>query len=183
MNYNNYVRPFTEAFAKTKGVKLPNEPVLMDEAARRFLWDNVQSEMGEYYLAKDPWDKTDALVDAIVYTTDVCLRHGIEPELPDDIPLNEVFQELTPMYVANYLRACIVAEDLDDQRRGVTSLLFALVGSCVLPVEPFLEQQRLSNGAKIAKDGTVTLSDKGKILKPEGWKAPDVKTLYLSLLQ
>ena len=177
MNFNAIIRPFTEAVCKTKKIPLPTEATVMCETSRRFLFDMVSSEIGEFCLAKTDADKIDALVDAIIYITDSCLRHGIEPVLPQSIVPNETWQCLTPYYLFNFMTDFIVAETVEDQTRCLSAALFGLCSSSIKDVHPFVELVAKANEQKILPTGFVTLNEQGKVMKPANFVPPDLSTL------
>ena len=177
MNFNNTIRPFTEAVCKTKKIPLPTEPMPMCETSRRFLFDMVASEIGEFCLAKNDADKIDALVDAIIYITDSCLRHGIEPNLPDGVPTNPTWQVLTPFYLFNFMTDFIVSEEVNDQTRCLSAALFGICSSSTRDVHPFVELVAKANEQKILPTGLVTLNEQGKVMKPANFVPPDLSTL------
>ena len=51
------------------------------------------------------------------------------------------------------------------------------------PVEDGFKEVHRSNMSKILPDGTCLRDDNGKILKPEGYSPPDLKTVLLSHLK
>lgn len=166
MNYNKIVQSFTEAVAKTKGTPLPTEPILMCEQSRRFLFDMIMSEMGEYHLARCEEDEVDAVVDAAIYLTDTCLRFGIEPYLRKTgstlgTPTQEVYE---------YALLFLTCRTIDTQHQALSMILTRLERSFNYSLEPFMVAVAETNQQKIHADGTVTMNEQGKVLKPEGFK-------------
>lgn len=176
------VQEFTSAVAKTRGVLLPSTQVLMDVKARRFLYEMVTSEIGEYVVAQTDVDKIDAVVDAIYYILDSCLRFGVTPVLPQNIEPAGSWGVNDPYYLYGLVVEFLKAEDEASQLRCINQMLFAFQSCCILPVLPFLEEVAKANNSKINKDGFVILNDKGKVMKPEGFVPPDLSSIYKDLM-
>lgn len=178
MNYNKIIEPFTAAVCLTKGVPMPDKPVLLDEKARRFLAEMVMSEMIEYVLATEEVDKIDALVDAIIYITDTCLRHGISLHV-----------HKTPVYDPDALDYAVWWRVKDfvktkteaTQYQELSRMLQRLSRGHDFDLLPFIEEVAKANERKINPNGTVTLNEKGKVMKPVGFVAPDLSKILLEV--
>ena len=171
MNYNEIVRPFTRAVAKTTGTPLPVKPMLLDVAARRFIYDNVMSEMGEYLTADGELDQIDALVDAIIYITDACIRSGIAPFSQEKVQYSRV-GVVHDVYLL--LSAVVTAITVDTQHQAISRLLDRLRSGHSFDLDPFVAVVANANMQKINSDGLVDMNSRGKVLKPEGFVAPDL---------
>lgn len=173
MNFNKIIEPFTAAVCRTTDVPMPTEALLLSEKARRFLADNVMSEMIEFVLATNEADQIDAAVDAIIYITDTCLRFGIDPEIgaryhysPGN-PVNKIWD-----VVKDFVRATT----LQEQEHKIVQMLTILTHYTDLELTPFVEEVARANNQKIV-DGLVVLNEKGKVMKPEGFVAPDLNKI------
>lgn len=174
MNFNLIIEPFTQAIAKTTGNPLPAHPALLDVTARRFLFDNVMSEMGEYITADTEVDKIDALCDAIIYITDTCLRFGIVPWLhysPTYVP--EAVVHDTWFNAQVFLKS----ETMSTQYQALSFMLGRLARGHDFDLTPFVTAVGKANKQKINPDGTVTMNERGKVLKPANFVDPDLSQL------
>ena len=64
--------------------------------------------------------------------------------------------------------------NFDEVIDGLADLLYVVYGAAVtfgIDLEPFFAEVHKTN---MAKEGGATRAD-GKVLKPEGWKAPDIR--------
>ena len=174
MNFNKIIEPFTAAVCKTKGVPMPQHAMLLDEAARRFLFDNVMSELGEYLLARSEEDEIDALVDAIIYTTDTCLRFGIDPWVHADPVYDhvEVVNEVWGLS-QDFLRS----KTVETQQQSISWMLGRLARGHEFDLTPFVREVAKANTQKIGADGLVTLNERGKVVTPKGFISPDLSAL------
>ena len=178
MNFNKIVSPFTLAVVNTQRGEWPKHQLLLDEKARRFLFDNIMSELGEYLLAQTEGEEIDALVDAIIYTTDTCLRFGVEPwahEAPiynsEDV-VNEVW---------GLAKAFLMSGTLKTQQQSLSFVLGRLARGHEFDLTPFVKEVAKANLQKINADGTVTLNEKGKVMKPEGFVSPDLDAVLAEI--
>jgi len=178
MNFNEIIRPFTAAVCLTKGIPMPKEPQLLDEKARRFLFDNVMSEMGEYILATTEGESIDALVDAIIYTTDTCLRFGIQPYVHAN-PVYEVGGIVEDIW--GYAKGFLQAGTVDKQQQCLSFLLARLARGHNFDLTLFIEEVAKANLQKINADGTVTLNEKGKVMKPKDFISPDLDAVLAEI--
>ena len=178
MNYNKIIEPFTAAVCLTKGVPMPSRPKLLSEASRRFLAEMVMSEMIEYELATEEVDKIDAIVDAIIYITDTCLRYGISlhvhemPVYDPDVLVDDVWR---------YVKAFVKTKTEAAQYQDLSWMLQRLSRGHDFNLLPFIEEVAKANERKINPDGTVTLNEKGKVMKPVGFIAPDLTKILLEV--
>lgn len=68
-------------------------------------------------------------------------------------------------------------ENLTDVADGLVDSVYVILGAVValdLPWQELWDEVQRSNMAKVHSDGSVRRRDDGKILKPEGWKSPDL---------
>jgi predicted HAD superfamily Cof-like phosphohydrolase len=68
--------------------------------------------------------------------------------------------------------------DLVEAIDGLCDLLYVVNGAAVafgIDLEPFFDEVHRAN---MAKEGGMTRAD-GKVLKPEGWKPPDIESILL----
>ena len=178
MNYNKIIEPFVLAVAKTKGIELPPEPVHLVEKARRFLSEMVLSEMLEYELAITELDRIDALADAIIYITDSCLRHGITPHVDATFDSNpEDVADRTWAIVKRFVKATTLGE----QTQALSYMLSLLANGHDFDLAPFIVAVTDANLQKINTDGTVTLNEAGKVMKPDNFVSPDLSQILMEV--
>ena len=171
MNFNKIVEPFTLAVVNTQGGEWPKHQLLLDEKARRFLFDNIMSELGEYLLAQTEGEEIDALVDAIIYTTDTCLRFGIKPWAHED-PVYRSYGVVDEVW--GLAKLFLTADTLETQQQSLSFVLGRLARGHEFDLNPFIKEVAKANLQKINPDGMVTLNEKGKVMKPEGFVSPDL---------
>ena len=67
--------------------------------------------------------------------------------------------------------------DLENIAKELADIIYIVCGTAVsygIPLDRVFEEVHRSNMAKLV-DGKPVRRDDGKILKPEGWTAPDIK--------
>lgn len=89
----------------------------------------------------------------------------------------EVQKELLPA-----LEKLKTGEDQEDTMvevaDGIVDSIVVLIGCAVsfgIPIEKVWNEVHRSNMAKVGPDGTVIRREDGKVLKPPGWKNPDIR--------
>ena len=98
-----------------------------------------------------------------------------ELELRAELIKEEVAQELFPALqkFANFQSL----ENLTDVADALVDSVYVLLGCAValdLPWDQLWDEVHRSNMAKVHTDGSVRRREDGKILKPDGWKSPDL---------
>jgi predicted HAD superfamily Cof-like phosphohydrolase len=81
------------------------------------------------------------------------------------------------------VRAALDSGVLHDIAKEIADLIYVALGTAVsygIDMDPVWMEVQRSNMQKIGPDGVVARRPDGKILKPEGWRAPDID-LVLSL--
>ncbi len=171
------VEPMTNGFYAAKGLERPTEPVALTDHYKRFLWDNVYSEIGELYLYTEKHEQVDAIVDIAIYTIDVCLRNGYGKHWFE--PDNGMPTTFAKGYFQDDLDACL--KDIITGQSVLTHIenCIDILHICSqylsylgYPLAPFIELVANYNNSKLV-DGVAILNDKDKIMKPDGWVAPD----------
>ena len=185
------IETFTKAAMVAKGQEIPAEPKAMDMKARRFVWDMVMSELGELVLAENKADQVDALADAMIYCIDSAIRHGWSDlwrsEQEDESflqtrchpPMNRDEKAFAHGKVYNILTEFLLSTDLDSQRTALFDLILHLglkINLAGYETRPIISYIADANDSKLV-DGCAILSEAGKVLKPEGFVAPDIALL------
>jgi len=104
-------------------------------------------------------------------------RVGTRPELPN---MNE--RNLRIKLLAEEYREYTVAEnenDIVEIADALADIIYIACGTAVsygIPLDILFAEVHRSNMAKLV-NGKVLRREDGKIQKPEGWKAPDVKAI------
>jgi predicted HAD superfamily Cof-like phosphohydrolase len=104
-------------------------------------------------------------------------RVGEYPELPDREErilrrklITEEFNELTDAEYAN---------DLVEVADALADIIYIACGTAVsygIPLDDVFAEVHRSNMAKLV-DGKVIRREDGKVQKPEGWTAPDIRSV------
>ncbi len=177
MNMMQLVEPMTNGYYTAKEQIRPLVPQPLSIHYKRFLWDNVYSELGEFHLAVDKLEQVDAIVDTAIYTIDVCLRNGY------DAAYALFYESIDPNYkvmrfvskVPQILKGVLYTDSTTVQME----LCFEILTECEnalnslgYPLIEFVKLVANYNNSKLV-DGVAILAPNGKILKPEGWVAPD----------
>ncbi len=176
-NIMQMVEPMTNGFYAAKGGTRPEEPVALTDPYKRFLWDNVYSEIGELYLYTEKHEQVDAIVDIAIYTIDVCLRNGydkhyLEPIIESDYDFSaDAFQTFLNSALKNVLTGHSVITHMESCF-GILHICQRAMTQLGYPLAPFVELVANYNNSKLV-DGVAILNDKDKIMKPDGWVAPD----------
>jgi predicted HAD superfamily Cof-like phosphohydrolase len=71
----------------------------------------------------------------------------------------------------------IESEDLVEIADGLADLVVVIYGTALeygIDLDAVLEEVHASNMAKLGADGKPILRADGKVLKPEGWKPPNI---------
>ena len=71
-------------------------------------------------------------------------------------------------------------EDLENVAKELADIIYIVCGTAVsygIPLDRVFEEVHRSNMAKLGPDGKVKRREDGKILKPDGWTPPDIKSI------
>lgn len=72
--------------------------------------------------------------------------------------------------------------DLVKVADGIADLIYVLIGTALefgIPIREVFAAVQYSNVAKMGPDGKPIVREDGKIIKPEGWRPPDIKGILL----
>lgn len=73
--------------------------------------------------------------------------------------------------------------DLENVAKELADIIYIVCGTAVsygIPLDRVFDEVHRSNMAKLGPDGKVKRREDGKILKPDNWTAPDVKSILWS---
>ena len=104
-------------------------------------------------------------------------RVGEKPELPEPEERSLRIKLLTEEF-AEYTEAEI-EHDLVEIADALADIIYIACGTAVsygIPLDEIFNEVHRSNMAKLV-DGKVLRREDGKIQKPEGWTAPDIKNI------
>ena len=94
-----------------------------------------------------------------------------------DLYMNLIAEEFDELVLAFTTRNIVeIADACADLKWVIEGMEFTMQ----LPQQQVWDEVARSNLAKISEDGTVLRREDGKILKPHGWTAPDIKSILLN---
>ena len=127
--------------------------------------------MDDLYLLLHPYDAVEAFHEAFG------LLRGEHPELPD-LPTRGLRIKLLREEFEEYLKA-EAEDDLVEVADALADIIYIAYGTAVaygIPLDRVFAEVHKSNMAKLV-DGKVIRRADGKILKPETWTPPDIKSV------
>jgi predicted HAD superfamily Cof-like phosphohydrolase len=95
----------------------------------------------------------------------------VPPPEREGLRMDLIEEELTETFKA------MVMEDLVEIADGLADLVVVIYGTALeygIDLDAVLAEVHASNMAKLGLDGKPILREDGKILKPEGWKPPNI---------
>jgi predicted HAD superfamily Cof-like phosphohydrolase len=105
-------------------------------------------------------------------------RIGKKPEFPDMAE-----RELRGKLLTEEFKEYIEAEhtnDLIEVADALADIIYIACGTAVsygIPLDKVFEEVHRSNMAKLGPDGKPIYREDGKVMKPEGWTPPDIKSI------
>ena len=116
--------------------------------------------------------------DVKAFQTAVGQHVGTKPEFPDGAErvlrmklLREEFEEYND---GEY------KDDLENVAKELADIIYIVCGTAAsygIPLDLVFDEVHKSNMAKLGPDGKPKFREDGKVLKPEGWQAPDIKSI------
>lgn len=180
MNIQSDIKQFHDRF----GI-YPNKDI---DFKLRF--DRLLEELNEFDDANTPWDKLDAIVDAVYIAAGTIYLYGAEDKLKtvgcsyiipyvagQGVPSPELYPTLPN------LRWLVIEDSIEQHVLGCWWLIHSLLQWCALNRWNFHEAWRRVHAANMAKV-RATSAEQSKhgsaqdIIKPEGWTAPDHRDLF-----
>ena len=104
-------------------------------------------------------------------------RVGEKPELPDVSERTLRMKLITEEF--NELCDAEQANDIVEVADAIADIIYIACGTAVsygIPLDDVFDEVHRSNMAKLV-DGKVIRREDGKIQKPEGWTAPDIRSI------
>lgn len=180
MNIQQDIKAFHDRF----GI-YPNEGI---DFKLRF--DRLLEELNEFDTATTPWDKLDAVVDAVYIAAGTIYLYGkgdqlgacqysfIIPLIMDvEVPPPELYPTLP-----NF-RWLVVEDSIEQHVLGCWWLISSLLQWCALNLWNFPEAWHRVHTANMAKERAASAADSKHgsaqdIVKPAGWVAPNHRDLF-----
>jgi len=75
-------------------------------------------------------------------------------------------------------------QDIENVAKELADIIYIVCGTAAsygIPLDTVFEAVHKSNMAKLGPDGVPKRREDGKILKPEGWVAPDIKSILFGV--
>ena len=104
-------------------------------------------------------------------------RVGEKPELPDEDERNLRYSLLREEF--EEYETAEINHDLVEIADALADIIYIACGTAVsygIPLDDVFAEVHRSNMAKLV-DGKVIRREDGKVQKPEGWTAPDIKSV------
>lgn len=111
------------------------------------------------------------------FQTAVGQNVGTKPEFPNGKE-RKLRMDLMLEEVKEYMES-EENEDLENLAKELADIIYIVCGTAVsygIPLDRVFEEVHRSNMAKLV-DGKPIRREDGKILKPEGWMPPDIKSI------
>lgn len=154
-------------------------------------FDRLLEELNEFDEATTPWDKLDAIVDAVYIAAGTIYLYGDKRDLLKsvgwsfnipfisgvDVPLPEGTPTLPN------LRWLVIEDSVENHVLGCWYLIITLLNWCTMNRWNFPAAWDRVHAANMAKE-RATSADQSKhgsaqdIIKPAGWTAPDHRNLF-----
>lgn len=119
--------------------------------------------------------------DVKYFQTAVGQNIGTEPRFPNKTE-RTLRMELLMEEVKEYLEG-EEKEDLENVAKELADIIYIVCGTAAsygIPLDLVFDEVHKSNMAKLGPDGKVKRREDGKILKPDNWTAPDIKSILWS---
>lgn len=165
---------------------IPESPTQLSDTAMNFIKKMLLDEIEEFEEATTIYEQADALLDMIYYILDTCAKHSLTikhgfDRMHDTLPF--LFKHEEAAAVARMIRVNV--DKLGEKEHRLSLEMTAIIihrfaDAHGMDLDPLFDLVQEANMAKFP-EGVVTLdtdpesSRYGKVLKPEGWVAPDLK--------
>lgn len=167
---------------------VPSLPGVRERGLRMRLLLEELDEFCKAYDDADLIEMADGLADICYIIAGTCVSYGICPDGAFVSPF-EVLGQMTLFYnhkldrllredFAAYMEA-EMQNDLDAIKRCLMQMMMSVFGVALhlgIPLNAVFTEVHRSNMEK-APGGIVRYRDDGKIIKPEGWQPPDIKSI------
>ena len=123
---------------------------------------------------------TNMFIDVKNFQTAVGQHIGKKPELPSGEERDLRIRLLKEEYEEYIQGEC--KNDIENIAKELADIIYIVCGTAAsygIPLDKVFDAVHASNMAKLV-DGKPIRREDGKILKPDGWKAPDIKSILWS---
>ena len=106
------------------------------------------------------------------------LPRASQPQLPDQ-PVRQLRQALLAEEFTEYQTA-EQANDLVEIADALADIIYIACGTAVaygIPLDRVFDEVHASNMSKLGPDGRPIYREDGKVLKPTGWRPPDISSV------
>lgn len=124
------------------------------------------------------WTLSSFFDDVKTFHVAMSIRVGTKPEIPDHeermLRMRLVDEEIRELHHAHWDSNIVEIAD------AIADAIYVLCGMAVsygIPLNEVWNEIQRSNMAKVGVDGKVRYRNDGKVLKPDGWTPPDIKTI------
>jgi len=124
---------------------------------------------------------TNMFSDVVEFQTAVGQHIGSKPELPDPAERELRLRLLKEEYEEYIQGEC--KNDVENIAKELADIIYIVCGTAAsygIPLDKVFSEVHRSNLSKLNEDGSVSRRSDGKILKPDGWKPPDIKSILWS---
>jgi len=114
------------------------------------------------------------------FQTAVGQNVGVKPELPDPAERELRLRLLKEEYEEYIQGEC--KNDVENIAKELADIIYIVCGTAAsygIPLDKVFAEVHKSNMAKLVDGKPVRRAD-GKILKPDGWRPPDIKSILWS---
>lgn len=162
---------------------IPESATPLSKPAIKFISRMLEDELDEFEEATTEYEQADALLDIIYYTLDTAAKHGLPITFEYD-RMHETTPEFMPAgkvaVIANALRVRVSNIGTGDPATNLSNICYMtnrFADAQGYDLDPLFELVQEANMAKIpvTLDTDPESSRYGKVLKPEGWTAPDLR--------
>jgi predicted HAD superfamily Cof-like phosphohydrolase len=115
------------------------------------------------------------------FQTAVGQNIGVKPELPDPAERELRLRLLKEEYEEYIQGEC--KNDVENIAKELADIIYIVCGTAAsygIPLDRVFDEVHKSNLSKLGEDGKPLRREDGKILKPQGWKPPDIKSILWS---
>lgn len=170
-----------------------SSPELPDPKIRTLRQNLLKEEFDEFcnaYKANDLIEMADGLADMCYIMAGTSVTYGIAPEGTFESPYENVLVKLD-LFLHSHLDHLLqqdfdkymqaeANDDLDaikDSLKWMFASIFGISLHLGIPINKVFAEVHRSNMAKVMPDGTVRYREDGKVLKPDTWTPPDIKSI------
>lgn len=171
---------FTEKVAKfhaAAGMPASYEDILdIKDRRKRLVCEEIQ-ELIDAIREDDVPNTAKELADALYVLAGTLDEMALQPDAGLEEACHVILSETLQRFVIS------LNEDLRAQNKAVAHMEIVLLGVAAklnIPIDEVFDAVHESNMTKVMPDGKVHRNEFGKIMKPDGYKAPDIVKVLAS---